>query len=54
MDKHYLSMQKKLNDKFAMISVETEAWEEQKEIMKSKVNLDSEVVKLNVGGQTHI
>ena len=50
----YLDMQKVLNEKYASIKVERDAWEDEKEKIRSLVKLDSEVVKINVGGTHHI
>ena len=50
----YLDMQKVLNEKYASIKVERDAWEDEKDKIKALVKLDSEVVKLNVGGTHHI
>jgi len=47
-------MQKKLNEKFALIQIERDAWEAEKDEIKSVMKYDSEVVTLNVGGTVHI
>lgn len=52
LNRYYLDMQKKLNEKHNAIQKERDAWESDKDKIKAMVNLDSEVVALNVGG-TH-
>jgi hypothetical protein len=52
LNRYYLDMQRKLNEKHASIQKERDAWEKDKQMIKDMVNLDSEVVALNVGG-TH-
>ena len=47
-------MQEVLNQKYASIKVERDAWEAEKDKIKALVKLDSEVIKLNVGGTHHI
>ena len=47
-------MQMKLNSKFDLIQNERDEWESEKEEIRSKVAWDSEVVKINVGGTTHL
>jgi hypothetical protein len=53
LNRYYLDMQRKLNEKHASIQKERDAWEKDKQMIKDMVNLDSEVVALNVGG-THL
>lgn len=43
-----------LNEKYASIKVERDEWEQEKEEIRSLVRLDSEVIKLNVGGTHHL
>ena len=45
-------MQKKMNDKYALIKAERAAWEAEKEEIRVKYRVDSEVINLNVGGTT--
>ena len=47
-------MQKQLNEKYASIKIERDAWEDEKEKIRSLVKLDSEVISLNIGGTTHL
>jgi hypothetical protein len=47
-------MQEKMNEKYALIKIERDAWEIEKEEIKKLVNMESEVVSLNVGGNVHI
>ena len=47
-------MQRVLNEKYAQIKIERDAWESEKEMVKKLVRYDSEVVKLNIGGTTHL
>ena len=47
-------MQNVLNEKYASIKLERDEWEREKEEIRSFVKLDSEVISLNVGGNTHI
>ena len=47
-------MQKLLNEKWASIKVEKDAWEQEKEDISKLVKLDSEIVNLNVGGDMKI
>jgi hypothetical protein len=47
-------MQKMLNEKWASIKVERDAWEQEKEEIKALVKNESEVVSLNIGGTTHL
>lgn len=53
-DRHYVAMQKKLNEKHSLIHEERESYEAEKAMIKAKVGLDSPIVKLNVGGKTHL
>lgn len=51
----YLDMQRKLNDKYKLVKAERAQWEiERTEIAGMAGNLDSEVVALNVGGTAHL
>lgn len=43
-----------MNEKYALIKIERDAWEADKEEIKKLVNMESEVVSLNVGGNVHI
>ena len=43
-----------MNEKYALIKIERDAWEVEKEEIKALVNMESEVVSLNVGGNVHI
>lgn len=54
LNRYYLDMQKKLNDKHNAIQKERDAWEIEKQKIKDLVNLDSEVIALNVGGTHHM
>lgn len=47
-------MQNKMNEKYSLIKIERDAWELEKEEIRSLVKLDSEVVNLNIGGNVHI
>lgn len=47
----YKDMQKLLNDKYALIMAEREAWEKEKADIAALVKLDSEIVSLNVAGE---
>ena len=47
-------MQQKLNEKHQLIHDERDEWEAEKRLIRSKVAYDSEVVKLNIGGQSHL
>lgn len=47
-------MQVQMNEKYASIKIEREAWEKEKDEISSLVKIDSEVVSLNVGGNVHI
>jgi len=47
-------MQNKMNEKYALIKIERDAWEAEKDEISSLVKLDSEVVSLNIGGNVHI
>jgi hypothetical protein len=46
----YVKMQNHLNDKYASIKIEKDAWEVEKEDIKALYKYDSEIVSLNVGG----
>lgn len=50
----YVDMQHVLNEKYASIKVERDEWEREKEEIRSLVRLDSEVIKLNIGGTHHL
>ena len=54
LDQYYLDMQNKMNEKYALIKIERDAWEKEKEEISSLVKLDSEVISLNIGGNVHI
>jgi cytochrome b involved in lipid metabolism len=54
MEQFYVDMQNKMNEKYALIKIERDAWEEEKDIIKNLVNLGGEVVSLNIGGNVHI
>jgi hypothetical protein len=54
LNRYYLDMQKKLNEKHNAIQKERDMWEKDKQVIKDMVNLDSEVVSLNVGGTHHM
>jgi len=54
LEQFYLDMQNKMNEKYALIKIERDAWEAEKDEISSLVKLDSEVVSLNVGGNVHI
>ena len=54
LEQFYLDMQNKMNEKYALIKIERDAWEDEKEEIRSLVKLDSEVIKLNIGGNVHI
>ena len=43
-----------MNEKYALIKIERDAWEADKDEIKKLVNMESEVVSLNVGGNVHI
>lgn len=43
-----------MNEKYAMIKIERDAWELEKEEIRALVKIDSEVVSLNIGGNVHI
>lgn len=47
-------MQRRLNEKFALIQAERDLWEKEKEEIRSRVKYDSEIIKLNVGGTVHL
>jgi hypothetical protein len=47
-------MQNHLNDKYASIKIEKDAWEVEKEEIKTLYKYDSEIVSINIGGTTHI
>jgi len=47
-------MQALLNEKYASIKVERDAWEAEKEDIRKLVKYDSEIVSLNIGGTTHL
>jgi len=47
-------MQKHLNEKYASIKIEKDAWEDEKEEIKKLYRYESEIVSLNIGGTTHI
>ena len=51
---HHEKMQKKLNEKFALIQAERDIWEMEKEEIRKRVKYDSEIIKLNVGGTVHL
>lgn len=50
----YVDMQHVLNEKYTSIKVERDEWEHEKEEIRSLVRLDSEVIKLNIGGTHHL
>jgi hypothetical protein len=54
LEQFYLDMQNKMNEKYALIKIERDAWEDEKDIIKNLVNLGGEVVSLNIGGNVHI
>jgi len=43
-----------MNEKYAMIKFERDAWDAEKAEISSLVKIDSEVVSLNIGGNVHI
>lgn len=47
----YKDMQKLLNDKYALIMAEREAWEKEKADIAALVKLDSDIVSLNIAGE---
>jgi hypothetical protein len=47
-------MQNHLNDKYASIKIEKDAWEVEKQEIKDLYKYDSEIVSINIGGTTHI
>lgn len=47
-------MQRVLNEKYAQIKIEKDAWEAEKEEIRKLVKYDSEIVNLNIGGTTHL
>lgn len=54
LEQFYLDMQKKMNEKYALIKIERDAWAAEKAEISALVKIDSEVVSLNVGGNVHI
>jgi hypothetical protein len=50
LQRYYLDMQDRLNEKYGKIMKERMAWEKEKEEIKKVTKLDSEVIHLNVGG----
>jgi hypothetical protein len=54
LENFYIEMQRMLNEKWASIKVERDAWEQEKEEIKALVKNESEVVSLNIGGTTHL
>lgn len=50
----YVKMQNHLNEKYASIKIEKDAWEVEKEEIKALYKYESEIVSLNIGGTTHI
>ena len=54
LEQFYLDMQNKMNEKYALIKIERDAWEDEKEEIRKLVKLDSEVIALNIGGNVHI
>ena len=54
LNRYYLDMQGKLNEKHNAIQKERDEWEADKEKIKLMVKMDSEVVALNVGGTHHM
>ena len=47
-------MQHKLNEKHQLIHDERDAWEDEKALIKTKMAYDSDIIKLNIGGKTHL
>lgn len=43
-----------MNEKYALIKIERDAWAAEKAEISALVKIDSEVVSLNVGGNVHI
>jgi len=54
LEQYYVDMQEKMNEKYALIKIERDAWEIDKDDIKKLVNMESEIVSLNVGGNVHI
>ena len=54
LNRYYLDMQGKLNEKHNAIQKERDEWEADKEKIRAMVKMDSEVVALNVGGTHHM
>jgi hypothetical protein len=50
----YVKMQNHLNDKYASIKIEKDAWEVEKEEIKALYRYESEIVSLNVGGTVQL
>lgn len=47
-------MQKAMNEKWALIKVEKDAWELEKAEIKEIHKIDGEIIALNIGGSNHI
>ena len=54
LEQFYIDMQKAMNDKWAQIKVEKDAWEQEKADIKEIHKIDAEIIALNVGGSKHI
>ena len=54
LQRFYVDMQRKLNEKNDMIVQEREIWEREKQEIRDMVKMDSEVLALNVGGTHHM
>ena len=50
LQRYYLDMQARLNEKYEKIMKERMAWEKEKDEIKALTKMDSEVIHLNVGG----
>ena len=53
-DMHYIAMQNKLNEKHQRIHDERDEWETEKLLIAQKMKYDSDIIKLNIGGRTHL
>jgi hypothetical protein len=54
MEEFYITTQRVLNEKYALIKIERDEWEKEKEEIRKLVRIDSEVLTLNVGGEKHL
>ncbi len=54
MEDHFIKMQQKMNEKYSLIKVQKDAFEQEVQEIKDRIKIDGEILSLNIGGTHHI